>query len=83
VFCGESLSTEDISVTLKDSTVMSAYDEDGRSWALACQNHVDPQIYGAPSYGPYVYSDKLRFDIGSVIQLNLDIEDLALPLKLG
>ena len=33
VFCGESLSTEDISVTLKDSTVMSAYDEGGRSWA--------------------------------------------------
>ena len=57
VFCGESLSTEDISVTLKDSTVMSAYDEDGRSWALSCQNQVyEYNPYDAP-WEPYVDSD--------------------------
>ena len=34
-FCGRSLSVDDITVSLKDSTVMSAYDEDF-SYGFGC-----------------------------------------------
>ena len=37
-FCGRSLSVDDITVTLKDSTVMSAYDKDFR-YRSFCRTH--------------------------------------------